>query len=181
MAGGIVVAAVEARAGRAFPLLAATDSWVLPAHDLAATRHGGQIDGARVVWRAQLAGGVAGAPAIVGGRVFAASIGGAVASLDLRTGRARWQRRLPTPAYGSGKSVRRLGFFGGVAVAQGRVFAASDRVVSLDADTAERSGKASRCGRAPATTTSGARLSSRTASFSSARARAPSCRRRGAG
>jgi len=135
MAGGIAVAAIEARAGRAFPPLAATDSWMLPAHDLAATRHGGQVDGARVAWRAQLAGGVAGAPAIVDGRVFAASIGGAVASLDLRTGRARWRRRFPTAAYGSGKNARRLGFFGGVAVAQGRVFAASDRVISLDADT----------------------------------------------
>jgi outer membrane protein assembly factor BamB len=135
MAGGIAVASLEARAARAFPLLPATDSWVLPAHDLAATRHGGQIVGTKIDWRADLAGGVAGAPAIVDGRVFAASIGGVIASLDVRTGHARWRRRFPTPVYGSGKGARRLGFFGGVAVAKGRVLAASDRVISLDADT----------------------------------------------
>ena len=78
---------------------------------------------------------MAGAPAIVDGSVFAASIGGVVASLDVRTGHARWRRCFPTPVYGSGKGARRLGFFGGVAVAKGRVLAASDRVISLDADT----------------------------------------------
>jgi outer membrane protein assembly factor BamB len=79
-----------------------------------------------------LAGGVAGAPAIVDGGVFAASIGGAVGAFDLASGRARWRRRFPPAVYGSGKSARRLGFFGGVAVANGRVLAAYDRVVCLD-------------------------------------------------
>jgi outer membrane protein assembly factor BamB len=132
LAGGIALAAIEAKAGSAFPLRGAADSWKLPAHDLAATRDGGQIGGTRVAWRAQLEGGVAGAPAIVDGSVFAASIGGLIASFELANGRRRWRRRFPTPVYGSGKNVRRLGFFGGVAVADGRVFAASDRVVCLD-------------------------------------------------
>ena len=135
MAGGLAVAAIEARAGRAIPLRAATGSWELPAHDLAATRRGGRIAGTEVVWRAELAGGVAGAPAIVDGSVFAASIGGAIAALDLATGRAHWRRRFATPVYGSGKGARRLGFFGGVAVADDRVLAASDRVVALDRRT----------------------------------------------
>jgi outer membrane protein assembly factor BamB len=135
LVGGIVVASIEAKAGGAFPILRAADTWELPAHDLAATRHGGRIAGTLVNWRADLEGGVAGAPAIVGGEVFAASIGGVVASFDLLTGRARWRRHFPTPVYGSGRSARRLGYFGGVAVADGRVFAASDRVVSLDAGT----------------------------------------------
>src|SRR6266487_1157936 len=136
LAGGVVVAAIEAKVGGAFPLLRAADTaWELPAHDLAATRHGGRILGTRVNWRADLEGGVAGAPAIVDGQVFAASIGGVVASFDLRTGRARWRRRFPTAVYGSGAGARRLGYFGGVAVADGRVVAASDRVVCLDKRT----------------------------------------------
>jgi outer membrane protein assembly factor BamB len=135
LAGGLAVAAIEAKAGHAIPFPAATGSWELPAHDLAATRHGGRIAGTRVDWRTELRGGAAGAPAIVGGNVFAASIGGVVASLDLATGHAHWRRRFATPAYGSGAGARRLGFFGGVAVADGRVVAASDRVVALDKRT----------------------------------------------
>src|SRR2546427_1592138 len=136
LAGGVVVAAIEAKVGGAFPLLRAADTaWELPAHDLTATRHGGRVLGTRVNWRADLEGGVAGAPAIVDGQVFAASIGGVVASFDLRTGRARWRRSFPTAVYGSGAGARRLGYFGGVAVADGRVVAASDRVVCLDKRT----------------------------------------------
>jgi outer membrane protein assembly factor BamB len=135
MAGGFALAAVEAKVGRAFPLPAATGSWELPAHDLAATRRGGQIAGTRVEWRAELRGGAAGAPAIVEGSVLAASIGGVIASLDLETGRAHWRRQFATPAYGSGAGARRLGFFGGVAVDGERVVAASDRVVALDQRT----------------------------------------------
>lgn len=112
-----------------------TGSWELPAHDLAATRRGGQIAGTRVEWRAELKGGVAGAPAIVGGSVFAASIGGVIASVDLATGHVHWQRQFATPVYGSGAGRRRLGFFGGVAVDRDRVLAASDRVVALDRRT----------------------------------------------
>ena len=133
LAGGLVAAGVEARAAWPRPLRALADPWELPAHDLAATRDGDPIAGTRVRWRAAVAGGVAGAPAIVDGSVFAASVGGVVASFDLATGRARWRRRFPPAAYGSGKNARRLGFFGGVAVANGRVLAAYDRVVCLDA------------------------------------------------
>ena len=137
MGGGLVVAAVHAKVTRAVPLRAATGSWNLPAHDLAASRRGGQIAGTRVVWRVQLRGGVAGAPAIVAGSVFAASIGGVIASLDLATGREHWRRQFPTPVYGSGAGKRRLGFFGGVAVDGDRVVAASDRVVALDGGTGQ--------------------------------------------
>ena len=132
IAGGVVLAAVEAKAGRGFPLPAATGSWELPAHDLAATRRGGQIEGTNVEWRAQLRGGAAGAPAIAGGSVFAAAIGGEIVSLDLENGRAHWRRQFATPVYGSGSGERRLGFFGGVAVDGDQVVAASDHVVALD-------------------------------------------------
>jgi outer membrane protein assembly factor BamB len=137
LGGGLALAALEAKVGRAFPLPASAGSWQLPAHDLAATRRGGQIAGARVEWRAELRGGAAGAPAIVDGSVFAASIGGVIASLDLATGRAHWRRQFVTPVYGSGAGRRRLGFFGGVAVADGHVVAASDRVVALDQRTGQ--------------------------------------------
>jgi outer membrane protein assembly factor BamB len=135
LAGGLAVAAIEAKAGRAIPLPAVRGSWELPAHDLAATRRGGRIAGTKVDWRAELRGGAAGAPAIVDGSVFAASIGGVIASLDLATGQAHWRRRFATPVYGSGGGTRRLGFFGGVAVAGDRVVAASDHVVALDRRT----------------------------------------------
>ena len=135
LAGGLALAAVEAKVGRALPVPPARGSWELPARDLAATRHGGQIAGTRVAWRAELKGGAEGAPAIVDGTVYAASIGGVIASLDLATGRAHWRRLFETPVYGSGAAKRRLGFFGGVAVAADRVVAASDRVVALDRRT----------------------------------------------
>jgi outer membrane protein assembly factor BamB len=135
LAGAVAVAAVEAKVGHALPSPRAGGIWKLPAHDLAATRHGGRVAGTRVRWRAQLKGGVAGAPAIVDGNVYAASIGGAVASLDLATGRVHWRRQFATPVYGSGADTRQLGFFGGVAVACDRVIAASDHVVALDMRT----------------------------------------------
>src|SRR5258705_7479312 len=76
LAGGVVVAAIEAKVGGAFPLLRGADTaWELPAHDLAATRHGGRILGTRVNWRADLGGGVAGPPALVAGHGFPASTG----------------------------------------------------------------------------------------------------------
>ncbi len=133
MAGGVAAAAIEARAAWALPSGAPANPWALPAHDLAATRDGRPVAGTHVRWRRELKGGVAGAPAIVGDNVFAASIGGVVASFDLTTGRARWRRRFPTASYGTGKGTRRLGFFGGVATVHGRVLAASDRVYCLDA------------------------------------------------
>jgi outer membrane protein assembly factor BamB len=135
LAGAVAVAAVEAKVGRAIPLPAAAGSWELPGHDLAVTRHGGQVAGTHVEWRAQLRGGAAGAPAILDGTVYAASIGGVIAAFELVTGRARWRRSFAPPVYGSGAGTRRLGFFGGVAVAGDRVVAASDRVVALDRHT----------------------------------------------
>ena len=161
LAGGLAVAAIEAKAGRAIPLPAATGSWELPAHDLAATRRGGRIAGTKVDWRAELRGGAAGAPAIVDGSVFAASIGGVIASLDLATGRMLTgggdSRRLSTAAgrRAPARLLRRR------RSSDGRVVAASDRVVALDSRTGRRSGGPSPCERARATTTSGARPSSR--------------------
>ena len=109
------------------------DGWPLPAHDLAATRAGGPLRGARVRWRATFAGGVPASAAIAGGRVYAASADGEVAALDLADGRERWRRALGTADYGSGAGRRELGFFAGVALAGRRVLAASDRVHCLDA------------------------------------------------
>jgi putative pyrroloquinoline-quinone binding quinoprotein len=103
LAGGVAAAAVEARVAWAAPFRRPVGSWALPAHDLTATRDGGQIGGTRVRWRTDMEGGVAGAPAIVDGRVFAASVGGIVASFDLTTGRAYWRRRFhPVGANGGG-------------------------------------------------------------------------------
>jgi hypothetical protein len=52
LAGGLAVAAIEAKAGRALSLPSPTGSWELPGHDLAATRRGGRIAGTHVEWRA---------------------------------------------------------------------------------------------------------------------------------
>jgi outer membrane protein assembly factor BamB len=143
---GFAAAALSASAGRAGampalvrprPSAAETGSWRLPAHDLRATRMGVQLSGVGRRWRNTLAGGVPGAPAIVGSRVFAASLGGVVAEFELGSGTERWRRSLGTAVYGTGDQARQLGFFGGVAVADGRVIAASDRVFCLD-DTSGR-------------------------------------------
>jgi PQQ-like domain len=131
LAGAVAVAAVEARVGLALPAREAPGPW----DDLSATRHGGELAGTQVEWRAELKGGAAGAPAIVDGTVYAASIGGVIASFDLATGHAHWRRSFATPVYGSGAGKRRLGFFGGVAIAADRVVAASDRVAALDSHT----------------------------------------------
>ena len=53
LAGGFALAAVDTKAARAFRIPSPRGSWELPAHDLAATRRGGQIAGTRVEWRAQ--------------------------------------------------------------------------------------------------------------------------------
>ena len=136
LAGGLAVAALGAGCGVRLPAAtAATGSWELPAHDLAATRHGGRVAGTHVEWRADLRGGAEGAPAILDGTVYAASIGGEIAALELANGRVHWRRRFATPAYGSGSGTRHLGFFGGLAVADDRVVAASDRVIALDRRT----------------------------------------------
>jgi outer membrane protein assembly factor BamB len=139
---GFVAAALLAKAARvgAVPAnvqpvsaAAGTDSWRLPAHDLGATRLGGPVAGARRRWHNSLEGGVPGAAAIVGDRVFAASLGGVMASFELGSGRERWRRALGTAVYGTGQQARQLGFFGGAAVVDGRVVAASERVFCLDA------------------------------------------------
>jgi len=107
--------------------------WVLPAHDLAATRAGDRLAGAAVRWRATFEGGVPASAAIAGERVFAASAAGAVGALALADGRPLWRRELGTAVYGGGADRRELGFFSGVAVAGDRVLVASDRVHCLDA------------------------------------------------
>lgn len=138
---GLIAAAASARAARADALAAlvrpesaagGTGSWRLPAHDLRATRRGGRLSATRRRWRNSLEGGLPGAPAIVGDRVFAASLGGVVAAFELGSGGERWRRELGTAVYGTAGQTRELGFFGGVAVADGGVVAASDRVFCLD-------------------------------------------------
>lgn len=137
-AAGAIAIGVAGRAGPA-PTRAAVSRahperfWRLPAHDLHGTRRGGPVHGYRERWRRTLEGGVTGAAAITPAGVLAASLGGEVACFDLEHGRERWRRAFRTATYGSAASERRLGFFGGIAVRDGRVFAASDRVVCLDA------------------------------------------------
>jgi hypothetical protein len=70
LAGAVAVAVVEARAGLALPGRGTSGPWEVPGHDLAATRHGGEIAGTHVDWRANLKGGVAGAPATVDDTVY---------------------------------------------------------------------------------------------------------------
>jgi outer membrane protein assembly factor BamB len=140
--GRIAVAALAAgatrsRAWASAPEAAPAERWPLPAHDLYATRLGGALLGTALRWRAQLSGGVPGAPAIVEGTVYAASFGGDIAAFDLATGTERWRQALGTATYGSDAGVRALGFFGGVAVAQTRVIAAAERVFCLDTASGE--------------------------------------------
>jgi outer membrane protein assembly factor BamB len=92
-------------------------------------------------WRVRLAGGIPGAPASVGGIVYAASYGGEVVAVELATGKELWRVELPLAAYGDSITIvgsREVGFFGGPAVHGGRVFAASDRMYALDARTGAR-------------------------------------------
>jgi outer membrane protein assembly factor BamB len=112
------------------------DQWLLPAHDLAATRASAVGVGAVAErWRTHLAGGITGAPLIVAGRVLAASFGGEVGAFDLVTGEQLWLRSLGTATYGTGADSRQLGFFGGLAAAGDRIVVASDHAQSLDART----------------------------------------------
>jgi hypothetical protein len=57
--------------------------------------------GAAVAWKADLDGRVYASPLVVGGRVIAATEGGSLYALDLRTGRVVWHRKLATPLDGS--------------------------------------------------------------------------------
>jgi outer membrane protein assembly factor BamB len=138
--GALAIGAAEAQAARAVPrtvrrrLASApvTGSWPLPAHDLSATRHGAPLTGVKELWRASFPGGVPASAAVLGDRVYAASAKGEVAALSLRDGKPAWRVSLGAATYGSGKAVRKLGFFGGVAASPAGVIVASERAHCLD-------------------------------------------------
>jgi outer membrane protein assembly factor BamB len=118
------------------PLAKPDAPWLLPGHDLAATRASHVTVGAGVeLWRAHLAGGITGAPLILRDRIVAASFGGEVGAFDRRTGEQLWLRSLGAPTFGSGADSRQLGFFGGAAASGNRVVVASDHLQCLDART----------------------------------------------
>ncbi len=88
-----------------------------------------------IVWSAPLTRTSGNSPAYSGGDVFVATAGGRVACFDARSGQPRWQSA-PQPD----------GFFGGVCVSGGAVFAATynfygghnnSRLVKLDANSGE--------------------------------------------
>jgi hypothetical protein len=54
-----------------------------------------------VAWRAALDGRVYGSPLVVSGRVIAATEGGSIYAMDLRTGRVVWRRHVAEPLAGS--------------------------------------------------------------------------------
>jgi outer membrane protein assembly factor BamB len=139
--GALALGAAQARAAATVPQplrdLAAGGSfgagaWPTAAHDLDASREAAGAVGVRPRWRAHFPGGVPATAAIAGGHVYAASARGAVAALDLGSGRQLWRRELGTAAYGSGEGKRHLGFFGGVAVTAKGVIVAAERVYCLD-------------------------------------------------
>lgn len=114
----------------------------MPAADPRGWRYGPEALGPRPRerWRVRMEGGVPGAPAIVGGVVYAASFGGEVVAADLAAGRERWRTRVPTHAYGDPllpAPLRETGAFAGPAVAAGMVLVATDRLTALDAGTGE--------------------------------------------
>jgi outer membrane protein assembly factor BamB len=113
-------------------------AWLLPGHDLSATRSSPVAVSPGTLaerWRAHLAGGITGAPLRRANTVYAASFGGDVAAFDLATGAERWRRALGTASYAGG--ALQLGFFGGIAVRGNRAVVASDHVVCLDSTTGE--------------------------------------------
>lgn len=108
------------------------DAWTQTAHDLSASRVAPRPPrGLSIRWRRPIAGGLTGPPLVVDRGVVAASLGGEVAAFDLADGRDRWRRSLGPARYGSGDGAVELGFFGGCAVAGGRVLVASDRLRCL--------------------------------------------------
>lgn len=118
---------------RATAFAPADGPWLLPAHDLAASRCAGVAVGeVSERWRAHLAGGITGAPLIARDHVLAASFGGDVGAFDLSTGQQLWLRSLGTATYAGG---RELGFFGGPALCGERIVVASDHARCLDART----------------------------------------------
>lgn len=56
---------------------------------------------AAVAWQAELDGRVYGSPLVVGGRVIAATEGGSLYALELRTGKVVWRRHVAQPLSGS--------------------------------------------------------------------------------
>jgi outer membrane protein assembly factor BamB len=130
--GALALWGVGGRPPAARALPSGASNWPMAAHDLRAHRFvPGEIAGLHERWRLTLAGGVAATPAVGGGRVYAASVGGEVVSVDLPDGTRRWRRRFAPARYGD----RRLGFFAAPARAGRRLFVASDRVRCLDART----------------------------------------------
>jgi hypothetical protein len=133
LAGAVVLAAVGTTVGLALSDREASSSWELPAHDLAATRHGGRIAGTKVNWHVDMKGGVAGAPAIVDGTVCAASIGGRSRRSPWRPGELTGGVRLPLLSTAAARAS--AGSASSIAVGTYRLVAASDRVIALDRRT----------------------------------------------
>jgi outer membrane protein assembly factor BamB len=120
------------RAAAAGGTVAVHGDWPQAAHDLSATRATRRAPkGLAVLWGRPLTGGLTGPPVVVDHVVIAASLGGEVAAFDLADGRDRWRRAFEPAIYGSGEGAVALGFFGGCAVADGRVVVASDRMRCL--------------------------------------------------
>jgi outer membrane protein assembly factor BamB len=135
---GVVAAAAPLDGQRVGPRPArprTQPDWPEAAHDSLGQRHGpSDVAGLATRWRLHMPGGVPGAAAISRGCVYAASYGGDVVVADFNTGAVRWRRKLPIVDSGG----RNQGFFGGPAVAEGLVMAASDRVWALDARTGRK-------------------------------------------
>ena len=132
--GAVTPLLAQSAAGAAAP--DGTVDWAQTGRDLSATRAVSTAVGSTTVtWVHRMPGGVPGVAALVGNRVYVASVGGAVAALELTTGAVVWQRDLPVPEYGDATGVpRRLGFTTGPAITpDGGVLVASDRVSRLDA------------------------------------------------
>jgi hypothetical protein len=85
------------------PAAAEANDWTTYGGDAqrTSTVAGPDPSGATVAWKAALDGRVYGSPLVVGGRVIAATEGGSLYALDLRTGRVRWRRHLAAPLPGS--------------------------------------------------------------------------------
>lgn len=116
---------------------AGPQAWPMSSGNAAAWRlAGGGADGMLEQWRLRLSGGVLGAPAVVGGVVYAASFFGEVVAADLLSGTELWRQRFPTATYGD--AITQVGsrgqaFYGGPAVRDGRVYVVSDRLYCLNA------------------------------------------------
>lgn len=139
LAAPLVAALAPVAAGAAAAVAPQAGEWLTAAGGLTAWRHSPRpLGGERERWRVHLAGGVPGAPAISRGTVVAASYGGDVVAVDLRTGVERWRRTLPAAVYGDSITVvgaRELGSYAGPAISGDRVLVATDRMYCLDVRT----------------------------------------------